>query len=181
MKINLSSPLTLWLCFLSFIGLLLVQSAIFSDFFILRGDFFQNRSSWFLSCAGYIFGHANFSHFFGNVSILLLIGPMVEDRYGSKKVLLFSLITATVTALIHCFFSTHDLLGLSGIVFMFIILSASISRNQNGIPLTFLLVIFIYIGKEIISIPLNDQISHLAHLSGGIIGLILSWNNKTVR
>lgn len=180
MKINFSSPITLWLCFLSFVGFFLVQVGVLTNFFILKGNFLENSNTWFLSCAGYIFGHASFSHFFGNVSILLLLGPIVEERFGSKKVLLYSLMTATITALIHCFFSSYDLLGLSGIVFMFIILSASKQTQQRGIPLTFILVIVIYIGKELISIPMNDQISHLAHLSGGIIGLFLSWRyNKT--
>ena len=84
MKINFSSPITLWLCFLSFVGFFLVQVEVLTNFFILKGNFLENSNTWFLSCAGYIFGHASFSHFFGNVSILLLLGPIVEERFGSK-------------------------------------------------------------------------------------------------
>lgn len=182
MRISLSSPVTLWFCLLSFLGFVFcLNSGTLSNFFVLRGNFFENKVSWYLSCFGYIFGHANFAHFFGNVSILLLLGPIVESRYGSKNLLKFSAITAILTAILHCLFSSNNLLGISGIVFMLIILSASFNFTDKRIPLTFILVIIIYIGKELISIPMNDHISHLAHLSGGLIGLIIGFRSKKTK
>lgn len=181
MKIKISSPITLWFCLLSFIGFLLCHNDNLVNFFVLKGDFIKNQETWFISCLAYIFGHADFSHFFGNISILLLIGPIVETRYGSKNLLIFSIIASIITMMLHCTTSNGNLLGISGIVFMMIILSASINLTKEGIPLTFILVILIYIGKELLSISTNDNVSHLAHLTGGFTGLIIALKNKTPR
>ena len=36
----------------------------------------------------HVFGHADWQHFVGNISYLLLLGPMLEEKYGSKNLLL---------------------------------------------------------------------------------------------
>ena len=33
----------------------------------------------------HIFGHANLNHFLGNASFILLLGPMLEEKYGSLR------------------------------------------------------------------------------------------------
>lgn len=43
---------------------------------------------------GHVFGHANYEHFAGNMLLFLVVGPPMEEKYGSKILLLGILLTA---------------------------------------------------------------------------------------
>lgn len=120
----------------------------------------------------HVIGHANLEHLTGNIMMILVIGPMLEEKYGSKDLLFVILITALVTGLVNViFFPNVQLLGASGIVFAFIILSSITGIRENEIPLTLILVAFLYLGDQIYSgIFVNDNISQLTHIVGGLIG-----------
>jgi GlpG protein len=130
----------------------------------------------------YVFGHANWSHFIGNASYLLLLGPMLEEKYGSGQMIKIILITAIVTALInYIFFWNVGLCGASGVVFAFILLASFTGFREGEIPLTFLLVAAIFIGQQIYEgITVQDDISNMAHIAGGIVGAVIGyqWNRK---
>lgn len=66
-------------------------------------------------------------------------------------------------------------LGASGIVFMLILLSAASTRKSSKIPLTLILVALIYLGQEVLAIFQKDNISQLAHLIGGLCGVLLGF------
>lgn len=125
----------------------------------------------------HVFGHSDINHLMSNLLYILLLGPILEEKYGNKLIIvIFS--TAIVTGLVHNLFSPNImLLGASGVVFSFIIL-ASITGNQDGIPLTLLIVALLWIGGEIYTgLTSIDSISQLSHiiggLCGGVIGLML--------
>lgn len=128
----------------------------------------------YVRAVGYAFGHADWAHFAGNITYILLLGPLVEEKYGSKMLMEMMLITIVVTAIVHAiFFSNVGLLGASGIVFMLIILS-SISNVKSGeIPITFVIVCIIFIGGQIMDSFHQDNISQLGHIVGGICGGVL--------
>ncbi len=118
----------------------------------------------------HVIGHAGWMHLIGNFTYILLIGPMLEEKYGSKRLVAMMAFTAVLTALINIIFFNVALCGASGIVFMFILL-ASCSNSKNGrIPITLLLAGVAYIGKEFISAFSPDSISQLSHIIGGICG-----------
>ena len=126
----------------------------------------------------HILGHAGLSHYFGNFMYILLIGPMLEEKYGSKKLLYMILFTAGITGIINSiFFPNVMLCGASGIVFMLILLSSFAgAKEKEGIPLTVILVAVLYLGNEILNgIFSNDDISQLAHLIGGACGGIFGY------
>lgn len=125
----------------------------------------------------HVFGHSDLNHLMSNLLYILLLGPILEEKYGNKLIIVISS-TAIVTGLIHNLLSPNImLLGASGVVFSFIIL-ASITGNQEGIPLTLLIVALLWIGGEIYTgLTSIDSISQLSHiiggLCGGVIGLML--------
>lgn len=120
---------------------------------------------------GHILGHADWNHYFSNFLIILLVGPMLEEKYGSKNILLIMIFTAFVTSILHLALSNYALLGASGIAFTFILLSSLVNFQNGEIPLTFIFVAFIFIGREIVEgALLNDNISHLTHIIGGACG-----------
>ncbi len=142
---------------------------------VLHGNFVADDLYTYASYLGYTLGHANFEHLLGNLSIFLLLGPILEAKYGTKKLLLMSAITAVSTAVIHVLFFNHMLIGASGIVFMFIILASLINIKNREIPFTFICIVLLYLGQEIIASFHVDNISHLAHISGGITGMIFGF------
>lgn len=123
----------------------------------------------------HVLGHSNFAHFSGNIIMILVLGPMVEERYGSKNTLFLIAVTAVATGLIHCILSPGvALLGASGIVFMLIFLASLAGMGKNRIPLTLILVAVIYFSQEVYSgLFTADNISHLTHIIGGCCGIVL--------
>ena len=120
----------------------------------------------------HVMGHAGIDHYFNNFMLILLLGPIVEEKYGSKRMLIMMVITAVITGLINILlFPRVMLLGASGIAFMLIILSSFVNLQNKRIPVTFILVVGIYIGREIfLGISVHDNISRLSHIAGGVCG-----------
>ena len=126
---------------------------------------------------GHVLGHANLQHYIGNMTLILILGPLLEEKYGSKKLLLAIAITAVVSALVHALVSQDALLGASGIVFMMIMLSSLTGMKTGTIPLTMILVAVVYIGGEIIDGIVNqDSVSQLTHIVGGICGTAIGFS-----
>ena len=120
----------------------------------------------------HVLGHADLEHFFGNMLMFLVIGPPLEERYGSRVLLTGNFWTALVSGLLQVvLFPNSGLLGASGIVFMLIMLS-SLSGMENGrIPVTLILVAVLYLGRELYSILfIKDDVANLMHIIGGMCG-----------
>lgn len=120
----------------------------------------------------HVLGHANWEHFMGNMLYLLLLGPLLEEKYGAKRILQVILVTALVTGLInYIFFWNVALCGASGVCFAFILLSSFTSFKEGEIPLTVLLVATVFLGQQVYEgLFLKDTISNMAHIFGGIVG-----------
>ena len=126
----------------------------------------------YLRLFSYVLVHADFSHYFGNYMLMLVVGPIVEERYGAKRLLLMMLVTALVTALFNLlFFRNIMLVGASGLVFMLILVSAYTNLRQGKFPITVVLVAVLYIGNEVVTgLGANDNISRLSHIVGALCG-----------
>ena len=120
----------------------------------------------------HVLGHSGWNHFIGNMSYILLLGPMLEEKYGSVRVLQIIAITEIITGVInYVFFWNVALCGASGVCFAFILLSSFTSFREGEIPLTVILVAAIFLGQQIYEgIVLQDNISNMAHIFGGIVG-----------
>ena len=77
----------------------------------------------------------------------------------------------------YVFFWNTALCGASGVVFAFILMSSFTSFREGEIPITFILVAVIYLGQQIYEgIVLQDNISNMAHILGGVVGGILGFS-----
>ncbi len=121
---------------------------------------------------GHVLGHADWQHFIGNMLLLLVVGPPLEEKYGSRALLLGIAATALLTGGLHCLLFTRTaLLGASGVVFMLIMLSSLAGMREGRIPITLILVAVLYLGQEILSAAfVRDNVSNLTHIAGGVIG-----------
>lgn len=125
----------------------------------------------------HVFGHEGWSHFVGNMSYILLLGPILEEKYGGKIIAEIILMTSLTTGLINfIFFPSQALCGASGVVFAFILLISFTGFKDGEIPITFILVAIIFVGQQIYEgISVNDNISNLSHILGGIVGTMFEF------
>ena len=135
-------------------------------------------SSWldpltYIRLIGHVFGHQSLNHLISNSLYLLLLGPVLEEKYHDKLIIVI-LITAIVTGVFHNIVQPDTmLLGSSGVVFAFILM-ASITGEKQGIPITLILVTVLWLGQEIYSgISAADNISQITHIIGGLSGAVL--------
>ncbi|MDX2305478.1 MAG: rhomboid family intramembrane serine protease [Microscillaceae bacterium] len=121
-------------------------------------------------------GHANWAHLVGNFSFILLLGPILEEKYGSRLILLLLFMTAFITGILNAALFDNSLLGASGEVFMMILLVSFTNARRGTIPLTFILVALLFLGKEIYgAMAAQDQISQFAHIIGGVCGGVFGY------
>ena len=178
MKIKYNSPIILTYSIISIFVLI-----IFSTDFIVR--YFSSPQHialldplFYLRLISYITGHANFKHLIGNLVIILLVGPLLEEKYGFAKLLKMILITAIVTAVLNMILFSNSIIGGSGIAFMLILLSSFSNIKSKEIPLTFIIIAVLFIGSEIISSMKVDNISQFSHLAGGLVGACYGFLTK---
>lgn len=153
----------------------------FIPLFFMAGPFFLTPFGIIL----HILGHGSFQHLFSNFVMILLVGPLLEEKYGSKKILFMIFATALFTGVLNSIFFSTVLLGSSGIVFMMLILASFANARAGEIPVTFIFTSVFYIGSEIRQAFQVDSISHFAHIIGGVAGGIFGlWfaprDSKTV-
>ena len=131
---------------------------------------FRYGARAYVGLVTHVFGHGNWDHLFGNMMLFLLVGPILEERHGSMSLLVMIGITALVEGLANTAMST-PMLGASGVVFMMIILASTANIKSGDIPLTFIAIATLYLGREIVAmVSAKDNISHFTHLIGGVAG-----------
>lgn len=145
-----------------------------STMVVLPDGSFLDPMTW-VRIFGHALGHADWDHLLGNFAVILLIGPILEEKYGSGRLFMMVAFTALVTGLIVTLFFREALLGASGVAFMMILLGSFANAKTGKIPLTFILVAVIYLGREIFAAFSEDHISQMAHIIGGVTGSIFGF------
>lgn len=123
----------------------------------------------------YALSHGNLQHLVSNLSIFLLIGPILEERHGWRFYALMTGVCVIFTALFHIILFNDYLIGLSGVVFMNVALASFTNVKKGEIPLTFIIVLVFFLGNEMVESLRDDQISQFAHLIGGTIGSLFGF------
>ncbi|MFN3315200.1 MAG: rhomboid family intramembrane serine protease [Raineya sp.] len=176
MKITYNAPFTLTFALVATVIHFLGEDFT-KTFFVVRPTMdFGNPLDYF-RLFSHAAGHASWDHLFGNFSLILILGPILEEKYGTKLLLAMSFITALFTGVLNVAFLSNGLLGASGIVFMMILLSSFANMKSKTIPLTFILVLVLFVGKEILNSfdTEHAQTSQFAHILGGIFGAIFGF------
>ena len=179
MKLKFNSPVVLGfslICVVVFVLDKLMAGQLMPYFTLGYVDF--SRPMSILTLFTHVLGHASLEHLIGNLTFVLLVGPIVEEKYGDMRTLFMMLVTAFATGLLNILFFKSGLMGASGIVFMFILLVSFTNSKSGEIPITFILIAILFIGKEIIQSLANDQISQFAHIIGGLCGSVFGFINR---
>ncbi len=185
-RFDYNSPLVLTytlICILVFFADVFSGQRLTYYFFSLPPSFDPTNPVAYFRLISYIVGHADGNHLVMNLLIILLVGPMLEEKYGAQNLFIMCILTALATSLINLSLVyvgifTHGLLGASGIAFMFILLSSFSNAKAGTIPLTFILVAILFLGQEIANATKPDNISQFAHIIGGVCGGIFGFQKS---
>ena len=129
----------------------------------------------FLRLFTHVIGHADWNHLLGNLSFILLLGPLMEDRYGAPMLCLMMAVTALVTGVINACLIPTSLLGASGIVFMLIVLASLSTIEKGEIPISFVFIIVIFMGREFLFSSKVTNVATFAHVAGGLCGSLFGF------
>ncbi|GHU12384.1 hypothetical protein FACS1894161_0490 [Spirochaetia bacterium] len=180
MKLKYNAPTVLTYAIISAVVLVL-SSTIFRGlipaWFTVpgRGGFHPGLVRSWITLFTHAVGHASWNHLIANFSFILLLGPILEENYGSRPLLAMIAVTALVTGVLNVLIFPTALLGASGVVFMMILLASFTNFSRGEIPLTFILILVIYIGREIFNSFSSDNISEFAHIAGGFCGSLFGF------
>lgn len=167
-------------------------NAIFIKYFALQpfqiDKLFDITSSIFLpwQLITYQFMHGGLWHLFFNMFALWMFGSELENLWGSKRFLIYYLLSGVGAAIIHLFVtplitgSMAPTVGASGSVYGILLAFAFTFPNRPifmfpffiPIPAKFFVLIFVII-EMISGVSGASGIAHFAHLGGALTGFIL--------
>lgn len=174
LRITYNAPVILTFAIAAVVAFLVEQAVPSSRVWFYAHPNLHGAPAW-VGLVGHILGHESWDHLLGNFMLILLIGPILEERHGSWRLFVMIIVTALVTGLVNAAIANENLLGASGIAFMMILLASMANVRSGEIPLTFLAVAVVYLGGELVHSFRDDHISHFAHLIGGSVGAIFGF------
>lgn len=180
MRIRYNAPFTLTFS-LACAAVLLVNQYwdhnLIRNWFTVGGQGSFRAGDWmsYVRLISYPLGHADWDHLYGNLMFVVLLGPVLEEKYQTPTLIVMAFITALVTGIVNVLFFSTALLGASGIVLLMVLLVSFTNIRAGDIPLTFVAVLALYLGKEVLDAFKNDNISHFAHIVGGVCGSIFGF------
>lgn len=178
MRISLNAPVILAFS-LAVVGVrlldILVDDTLSRRYFLVHPGFIYSDPWEYFRLFSHVLGHTDWQHLLNNLTYVLLLGPIIEDRYGSWRLLAMMLATALVVGLLNSLLFSTALMGASSIVFMLIILLSLVDMRAGSIPLTHILVVGLFFGTELMTVLNTDNISQMAHIAGGVSGAFFGY------
>lgn len=89
LRITFNAPVTLgfvFMCFVATLAGIMTGTKSTMAIFMTYHSSLRNPLTY-IRFFTHIFGHSGWEHFIGNASFLLLLGPMLEEKYGSKEMI----------------------------------------------------------------------------------------------
>jgi membrane associated rhomboid family serine protease len=146
-------------------------------YFTLQPEIALYDPLFYFRLFSYALGHGSWEHLIENFIYMLLIGPYLEEKYGSTSVFSMSLFTAIVTSTLYLatiYFlqepNPSGIVGSSGIVFMMILLGSFTNVRSGTIPLTFIFIMVFFMGSQVLDAFTDNHTSEFAHIVGGLCG-----------
>ena len=166
--------------------LILINYIIFALDMIFDLSFlYLNHQNWqiyqLLTSA---FCHADFMHISGNMFFIFFFGRYIEESVSDKQIVIIYLATAiSVNIIFLLLFPIIGVsLGASGVVFAFFAIALINKKRKDWQSILEIIIIapfvLTHIFQELNSINKNDNIGHIAHLIGVLIGPAIFYSIK---
>lgn len=123
----------------------------------------------------HVFSAETFAVLISNLMILLLLGPVLEEYYGSVIVGIMMIVSALLSGVLNACFCKHSATGSESIVFMLILLNGFISVNKKKIPLASVFVLILFIVGQCKNGVSDGLIIMITNIAGGLCGSLLAF------
>lgn len=181
MKLRYNAPVTFSFALICVLVMLLDQY-VFPGFVgaylsAPGADFNPSQPSHYFAILLYVFGHESWTHLWNNFLFLLLLGPILEEKYTPKPLLMMMFSTALVTGIFNILMKQPPLVGASSLVFMMIMLVSFARTKAGDIPVSVILIFVLFLLAELTrgAQNTNPAVSNLAHILGGVCGMIFGF------
>ena len=123
----------------------------------------------------YIFGAAagEASVLFTNLILIMLLGPAMEERYGSVIVGIMIFVSALFAGVLNACFSSESLVGAVPLVCMMIFLNAFMSFSKKKFPLSFAAVMILFVVLQAVSG--SGAVKIIICIAGGLCGSLFAF------
>ena len=121
----------------------------------------------------YIFGAANVNDFMTCILMLLILGPAMEERYGSVIIGIMIFVSALFAGVLKACFCVDSLVGPVPVICMMIFLTAFMSFSNKTVPITFLLTI-LFFGYLAVTSGLG-AVRLITCIAGGLCGSLFAF------
>ena len=137
--------------------------------------FIINAPLSYLRLLFYIFGASvgGASLLFTNLILIMLLGPAMEERYGSVIIGIMIFVSALFAGVLNACFCETSLVGAGPLVSMMIFLNAFMSFSKKKFPLSFAAVMVLFVLLQIFSGAGAVQI--IICISGGLCGSLFAF------
>jgi len=204
-KIKYNAPVTFTYILISALILLIstmlheggTPGPLVYQYFSVEGATFDWSNTFeYLRFISHVFGHYDWNHLHGVIIFMIIIGPILEEKYNSKTFFGIMLGTTIITGLFMAMFQQPLVFGGSTLVYMMILLMSFTRINPGEFPVNLILIFIAYLVTQMLSlgspgsigaggesiasadsIILNMGTSNLAHLIGGICGIMFGFMN----
>ena len=126
----------------------------------------------------YSFGAASASTLVCNMIFVLLLGPSMEERYGTVVIAIMMTVCILFSGVLTACFSKTSLTGCSAVIFMMIFLNSFVSLSKKKIPVSFVVVFFLFIFREIFelgAVSVAEGIKIIINIAGGLCGSLFAF------
>ena len=125
----------------------------------------------------HIFGHKSWSSLTLNISFILLLGPSLEEKFGSKLLAVMTLTAAFISGVINASFIPSVLYGAGSVVFMMILLTAYTAINKDKLSFAFIMLFAVFLMNGFLTSgeTAESAVSVIAHIAGGLSGSIFGF------
>ncbi len=144
----------------------------------------------------WMFLHGSFIHLLFNMFGFWMFGSLLEELWGTKRMVTFTLLTGLFTGLVICLFGLMDsmtfllpTIGASGVVFATLIAVSRLNPDQMVLfffvfPMRMKYFAYLMVLIEFYALYTSNQqgISNIGHLGGALFGfLYVSWTMRRRR
>ncbi len=123
----------------------------------------------------YVFGASSGNMMITNLIFILLLGPAMEERYGSVVIGIMIIVSAVFAGVLNACFCQKMLQGPISIVFMMVFLNAFMSFSKKKVPLCFVIILILFVCREIFEQNANGIIGLISSLAGGLCGSLFAF------
>ncbi len=181
MKLKYNAPVTFSFAIIATLILTMDQflfPGMIAQWFTAPGKSWDpSNPGHYFTLLSYVFGHESWTHLWSNFLILLLLGPILEEKYDPKSFLIMVGTTTLTVGVFQVLLAQPPLTGSSALGFMMIML-VSFARTKPGeVPISLILIFIVYLLNELTRATGVDgaSVSAAAHIVGGLCGVIFGF------